>query len=143
MAMRADPVPAALAAVVAVALVMIDDRVSGGRFRQAGRRVDSGRKEEGGEDKSHRHDQLRPCRHRPGHRALHTFVLEVRQCVTESAPRLPMWPTMPVTHTDPLTAATPRLSMRSFQLQTHAERAARLHIDANSPLPVRRSEAVP
>ena len=44
-------------------------------------------KEEGGEDKSHRHDQLRPCRHRPGHRALHTFVLEVRQCVTKSEQR--------------------------------------------------------
>ncbi len=86
MAVRADPVTAALAAVVTVALIMIDDRVSRGRFRQTGRGVDGGRKEEGGEDKSHRHDQLRPCRHRPGHRALHTFVRPTGQSVTQSGP---------------------------------------------------------
>lgn len=86
MAVRADSVTAALATVVTVALIMIDDRVRCGRFRQTGGGVDGGRKEEGGEDKSHRHDQLRPCRHRPGHRALHTFVRPTGQSVTQSAP---------------------------------------------------------
>lgn len=82
--MRADAMRSALAAVIAVTLIMINDGVGGGRFRKAGGGIDNGREEEGGEDEGRRHDQFRPCRHRPGHRPVHTFVLAGEQCVTVS-----------------------------------------------------------
>ena len=96
---RADAVTGALSTVVAIALVMIDRSMSRGRFGQAGGGVDGRREEEGGEDDGRRHDQFRPCRHRPGHLALVTSVPDIRQCVTKSAPQtlLRGSPLLPVT----------------------------------------------
>lgn len=81
-AVRADPVTASNGA-IAFFRAMLGDSVGGRRLRLAGRGVGDRRDEEGGRDKRHRQNQLRPCRHRPGHRRLHTFVRPYRQSVTQ------------------------------------------------------------
>ena len=81
-AVGADTVAAVDPVVITLARIVGSERMSDRRLRRTGRSIGDRRDKKRSGDEGHHQNQSRPCRHRPGHEGLDTFIRPAEQSVT-------------------------------------------------------------